>query len=91
VPTTDQLAALPAALAAATAAAPSPAQMVALIDAAIAVAVATGDVTVGYTINGRSITKSLEQARQLREYYQLEIARASARATPAQFLTAEMP
>ena len=46
-----------------------PAAMVTLIDLAIADAVSSGIPVVSYSINGRSATMSLSEARALREYY----------------------
>jgi hypothetical protein len=46
-----------------------PAQMVALIDKAMAAALISGLPTASYTINGRSRTIGLMEARLLRKYY----------------------
>jgi hypothetical protein len=47
----------------------TPAQMVALLDKAIASAFVSGLAVLTYTINGRSRTVSLTDARALRKYY----------------------
>jgi hypothetical protein len=89
VPTPAEIAQLTADLAAAPAI--DPAAMVRLLDVAIAFAVSQGDVVVSYNSQGQTVTRSLEQARALREYYAEEITRASARATPLVPLQAELP
>ena len=64
--------------------------MVRLLDEAIALAVSMGDVVVSYAAGGQTVTRSLEQARALREYYQKEAERASGQATPVVFMQADL-
>ena len=82
MPSLADLAAIQTAAAQAVAAALTPAQMVALLDVAIAFAISKGDITVSYQMAGQQVTRSLEQARGLREYYQGEHERQLARAAP---------
>ena len=82
MPSAADIAAIQTALSQATAAAIAPLAMVSLLDVAIAYAVSKGDITVSYNMAGQQVQRSLEQARALRQYYQLEHERQLARATP---------
>jgi len=63
------LAKVTAALGAAAQVTIAPAGMVAIIDMAIANAMLAGKPIVSYSINGRSVSIALGEARALREYY----------------------
>lgn len=64
-----------------------PAAMVRILDEAIAFAVTQGDVVVSYTAGGNTVSRSLEQARALREYYQGQVDR---QASGGGFIQAEL-
>lgn len=82
VPTTQQISSVTQAIAATAAMGIDAAGMVALLDFHIAQAVEKGQLRVSYQGNGRSVTVSLEQAQQMRDYYQRQVEKQTLKAAP---------
>ncbi len=66
----------------------TPAQMVSLLDRLIAEAIVDNKIVVSYSINGRTVQRSLSEARTLRQYYQEQAmaARGSVQAAGGEFV-----
>jgi hypothetical protein len=80
-------AAIAAAVLAAQALSVTPAGMVALIDQKIAQLLVDAQLVSTYSAEGRSITRSIQDAIAAREYYQRQAAGSTAVSAPAEFVT----